>query len=63
MSIFDWCKHDYELVTEKYVESEWERLLKIGIEKLNYYPETKGKHIVILKCKKCGNIKKIVTRV
>lgn len=64
--MFGRCKHEWEPVTDKVLESaceqvgDWQRLKKIsGPEASKFFEKTS---ITILKCTKCGKINKTIVR-
>lgn len=67
--MFCFCKHDWEVISEKvitksYLPDIWKAGLYInettkGLEARKTREET---HILVLKCKKCSKVDKIITR-
>jgi len=57
------CKHRWEKVSERLVESNMERLVKRGIKGFQYLQtDLQATHIVVCKCDKCGTLQKLVTK-
>ncbi len=61
------CKHRWEIIIEKILESPFEQMAKGGLDKFSgANPVTlpiifKKCHICILQCTKCGKLNKTVT--
>lgn len=58
------CKHEWEILKERFIESNLERLHKRGIRGRFQHTvmDIQATHIVIATCSKCGKIKKFETR-
>lgn len=56
------CDHNYEIFDKTVLESGLEQLIKAGMTKLGQVstPLLRKKVIILLKCKHCNKIKKIV---
>ena len=58
------CKHDYDILDKIIIESQMERLVKLGLSKGNSnFISSDGKQIIIYKCKKCGKIKETIIKI
>ena len=56
------CKHNYEIIKEKTIDSDVERLSDKGITKMPGDISTKSTYIIIYKCKKCNKIRESIFR-
>ena len=55
------CKHDYEMMDKTVLPSVYERLMAWGQKPTDYRPSMHvTKLVILLKCKKCKHVKKIV---
>ncbi len=54
------CKHDYEILDKTVLPSAAEQVMGISLEEIQAKNIFVKKVIIILKCKKCKEIKKIV---
>jgi len=53
------CKHDWEILSEKLYESELERKKRILGSNFSYFfGEARQRLVQIVACKKCGKIKR-----
>ena len=66
MGLFIPCKHDWVVKIDKFIPSFMERMKELGTD-LDYYDlcprETKGKHIMVMTCVECGDVRKEITEV
>jgi len=56
------CVHEWEMVTERFIESDLERLAGKGLRSYKGNMSSVGTYICILKCTKCGEIHETVER-
>ena len=69
MGLFNKCTHKWEIVTDKFIESNLERIKKINNESGTIQSsfgysgfDLQAIHIIILKCEKCGKLDKTITK-
>lgn len=56
------CKHEWKVLCEKFIESDAERLIRLNWIAECFSPRSvKATHVVICSCNKCGKIKKFTT--
>jgi len=57
------CKHDWKIQTERFIESNFERAARLKVPFTgNDNMDHSATHIVIMTCNKCGKVNKTVTR-
>ena len=57
------CRHEWDIVSEGFFKSNVERLSEKGLTRFQYLQtDLQGTHIAIVKCDKCGTVKKFVTK-
>lgn len=55
------CKHDYELVFQKEMKSEFEKVIEAGL-KPTTHNSTQSLIITDYRCKKCGKLKRLTAK-
>lgn len=66
MSIFEKCKHEWELIINEYEKSQLQKMNERGIIMTNCslpLDFSLGRKIIILQCKKCGKLDKTIEEV
>jgi len=57
------CKHKWKIITEKILESPKEQIGSFGSDWTINYDNSffRKKYILVLQCKRCGKLEKIIT--
>ena len=62
--MFNKCKHDWEIITEKILESPIKRIgQRINLTACDVDTLMQGTYICILKCKLCGKLDKTIEKI
>lgn len=57
------CKHQWNVVIDKTIPSNFERLVSLGVQQFKYCgDDIKATHVIVLTCSKCGKIHTEKTR-